>query len=129
MYFKILLMSLIKTLFTDQLSSLRINPQIKTLTLLHFSGKQEQMLTIQSAKSKGGSVKRLLVPHNTTTFFSDEGINRFLVRQSTFFTRSPPVPKFNAFNGVKYTFKYHEKTAIMESPSNKAFVIWIFKRR
>ena len=83
------------------------------------------MLTIQSAISKGEFVKSLLVLHNTTTFFSDEGINRFLVHQSTFSTWSPPIPKFNAFNGVKYlchTFKYLEKPAIMESPSNKVFV-------
>ena len=60
------------------------------------------MLTIQTAISIGESVKSLLVPHNTTTFFSDEGINRFLAHQSTFFTESFPVPKFNAFNRVKH---------------------------
>ena len=59
-YFKILLTCLIKTLFTDLLSSLGINPQIKSLILLDFSRKQEQMLTIQSAISIGESVKRLL---------------------------------------------------------------------
>ena len=85
------------------------------------------MLTIQSAISNQESVKRLLVPHNTIIFFSDEGINRFLVRQSTFSTRSPPVPKFNAFNEVKYlchTYysEYLERPAIMKSPSNKVFV-------
>ena len=115
----------IKTLFSDQLSSLEINPQIKTLTLLDFSHKQEPMLTMQSAISKGESVNRLLVPHNVTTFLSDKGINRFLVCQSTFSTQSLPIPKFNAFNGVKYlchTFKYLEKLAIMESRSNKVFV-------
>ena len=96
------------------------------LTLLDFSHKQEPILTIQSATSKRESVKRLLVPHNTTTFFSDGGINRFLVvRQSTFSTWSPPIPKFNAFSGVKYichTFKYPKRPAIMESLSNKVFV-------
>ena len=95
------------------------------LTLLDFSRKQEPILTIQSAISTGESVNRLLVPHNTTTFFSDEGIQRFLVHQNTFFTRSPPIPKFNALNGVKYlcnTFKYLERPAIMESPSNKVFI-------
>ena len=96
-YFKILLMSLIKTLFSDQLSS---HPQM--LTLLDFPCYQEPMLTIQSAISKGESVKQLLVPHNIATFFSDGGINRFLVCQSTFSAQSPPIPKFNAFNGVKY---------------------------
>ena len=83
------------------------------------------MLTIQSTRSKGESIKKLLVPHNTTTFFSDGDIDRFLVCQSTFSTRSPPIPKFNAFNGVKYlchTFKYLEGPAIMEPAGNKVFV-------
>ena len=84
----ILLTSLIKTLFTDQLSSLRINPQ-------------EPMLTIQSARSKGESVKRLLVPHNTTTFFRDGGTDRFLVLK---------------------------RPAIREPPSNKVLVTWFLRR-
>ena len=69
MYFKILLTSLIKTLFTDQPSCLGINPQINTLILLDISRKQEPMLTIQSAISVGESVyhKVLLAPHNKTT--------------------------------------------------------------
>ena len=99
---------MIRTLFTNQLSSLGINPQIKTLILLDFSSKQEPMLTIQSAISIGEFMKRLLVPHNTTTFFSDGGITKFLARQSTFSARSPPIPKFNAFHDIKYlchTFK------------------------
>ena len=90
------------------------------------------MLTIQSAISIGESVKKLLVPHNTTTFFSDGGINRFLARKSTFSTRSPKIPKSNAFNGIKYlchTFKNLERAVLMESPSNKVFVNWFFKRR
>ena len=53
------------------------------------------MLTIQSARSKGESVKRLLVPHNATTFFRDAGTDRFLVL---------------------------ERPAIMEPPSNKVLV-------
>ena len=83
------------------------------------------MLTIQSAISIGESVKWLLVPHNTTSFLSDGCINRFLACQSKFFTRSPPIPKFNVFNEVKYlchNFKYLERPAIMESPSNEVFV-------
>ena len=80
--------SLIKTLFTDQLSSLRINPQ-------------EPMLTIQSARSKEESVKRLLVPHNTTTSFRDAGTDRFLVL---------------------------ERPALMEPPSNKVLVTWFLTR-
>ena len=124
MYFKILLTSLIRTLFMDQLSSLGFNPQIKILILLDFSCKQEPMLTIQPADSIEESVKRLLVPHNTTTI-SDAGITRFLACQSTFSVRSPPIPKFNAFNGIKYlchTFKYLKRPTIMESPRNKVFV-------
>ena len=107
-YFKILLTSLIKTLFADQLSSLGINRQMKTFTLLNFSHKQEPMLTIQSAISKRVSVKRLLVPHNTTTLFSNGGFNRFLVCQSTFSTWSPLIPKFNAFNGGKISLPYFQ---------------------
>ena len=63
--------------------------------------------------------------NSTTTFSSDGGVNRFLDHRSTFSTRSPPIPKFNAFNGVTYfchTFKYLERSAIMESPSKKVFV-------
>ena len=83
------------------------------------------MLTIQSVTSIGESVKRLLVPHNTITFFSCGGINRFLAPQSTFSARSPPIPKFTNFNGVKYhchTFKYLERPGIMEFPSNIVLV-------
>ena len=118
-------MDLMFPLFMDQLSSLGINPQMKTFILLDFPHKQEPMLTIQSAISVGKSVKRLLVPHNTTKFFSNGGINRCSICQSTFSTRSPPFLKFNAFNGVKYlchTFKYLERPAIMKSPSNKVFI-------
>ena len=129
-YFKTLLTSLIRTKFTDQLSSLGINPQIKSLILLNFSLKQEPMLTIQSAISIGQSVKRLLVPHNANTFFSDRGISIFLARQSTFSARSPPIAKFNSFSGVKYlchTFKYLKRPAIMKSPSNTVFVNWFLR--
>ena len=118
-------MSLIKTLFTGQLSSLGNKPRIKTLILPDFSRKQEPMLTIQSAISIGESVKWLFVPHNTTTFLSDGGINRFLACQSKFSTWSPPIPKFNVFNEVKYichTLKYLERPALMESPGNEVFV-------
>ena len=83
-YSKILLMSLIKTLFRKQLSSLGINPQIKTLILLASSCKQEPMLTMQSATSVGESLNMLLVLHKIATFFTDGGIDRFIARQSTF---------------------------------------------
>ena len=57
------------------------------------------MLTIQSAI--GESVKKFLVPHNTTKFLSDGGIDRFMARQSPFSACSPQIPKINAFNAVK----------------------------
>ena len=124
-YSKILLTPLIKTQFIDQLSSLGSNPQIKTFILLDFSHKQEPMLTMPSAISVGQSGKRLLVPHNITTFFSDGGIGRIMADQSTFSTWSPPAPEFYTFKGVKYlchNFTFLERPAIMESPSNKMFV-------
>ena len=71
------------------------------------------MLTTQSPISKGEPVKRLLVPHNKTIFFSDGGNTGFLVCQNTFSALSPPIPKCNAFNGIKYL----ERPAI-ESPNN-----------
>ena len=114
---KILLMSLIKTLFMDQLSFLGINPQIKTLVLLDFSSKQEPMLTIQLALFVRESVKRLLVPYNLTKFFSDGDIDRFMARQSRFSARSTSILEFNTFNGAKYlchTFKYLERPDIMQ---------------
>ena len=82
-------MSLIKTLFRKQLSSLGINPQIKTLILLASSCKQEPMLAMQSATSVGESLNVLLVPHNIATFFTDGGIDRFIARQSTFSASNP----------------------------------------
>ena len=93
------------------------------------SRKQGPILIIQSAISIGESVKRLLVPHNIITFFSDGGIDKFMARQSTFFHRSPPVPEFNAFNWVKllcHTFRYLERPGIMDSSSNKLFVNYLF---
>ena len=52
-----------------------------------------------SAISVGQSGKRLLVQHNTTTFFSDGGIGRIMADQSTFSTWSPPVPEFYTLKG------------------------------
>ena len=92
---------------------------IFNLILLDFLRKQELMLTIQSAIFIGKFVKRLLVPHNTTSFFSDGGITKFLACQSTFSARSPPIPKFNAFNDVKYichSFKYLERPLKKKTP-------------
>ena len=71
-------------------------------------------------------MKRLLVPNNITTFFNvGRSIDRFMAHWNTFSTESPPIPEFNAFNGVKYfchNLKYPQRPAIMESPSNKVFV-------
>ena len=109
LFFKVILTSLIRTLFTDQNSSLGINRWIKEMILLDFLRQQDPMLTIQSPISIGESVKRLLAPHNTTTFFSDGGVTKFLTCQRKFSAWSPPIPKFNAFNDVNYlchTFKY-----------------------
>ena len=83
------------------------------------------MLIIQSVISIGESAKSLLVPQNTTTLFSDRGIDRFMSLQSTFSARSSPIPKFNVFNGVKYLchdLKYLRRPAIIESPNHKMFV-------
>ena len=119
-YSKTLLTSLIKTLFTDQPTSLGINTQINTLILLDISCKQEPLLTIQSAISVGESVK-VLASHNKTIFFSNESTDRLMAHKSTLSARSPPIPEFNALHGVKYlrhSFKYFETPAIMESPTN-----------
>ena len=75
------------------------------------------MLTIQLALFVRESVKRLLVPHNLTKFFSDGDIDRFMARQSRFSARSTPILEFNTFNGAKYlshTFKYLERPDIMQ---------------
>ena len=109
----------------NQLSSLWIYPQIKTLILLDLYSKHEPLFTIKSAISVGESVERLLVPHNTTLFFNNVGIDRFMVRQGIFCTCSPHISNFNVSIGVKYlchAFKYLKVPAIMESPSNKVLV-------
>ena len=81
--------------------------------------------------SAGMSVETF-VPSNITTFSSDGGINRFMVPQGTVSIWSPLMLEVNKFDGLKYlchTFKYLEKPAIIESPSNKVFVERYFKRR
>ena len=82
--------------------------------------------------SAGVSVETLFVPSNITTFSSDGAINRFMVPQSTVSIWSPSMLEVNKFDGLKYlchTFKYLEKPAIIESPSNKVFLERYFKRR
>ena len=101
------LTSLIKTVFMDQLSFLGINPQIKTLILLNFLRKQEPMLTIQSIYVRE-AVKRLLVPQNITTFFTDKGINRFMTHQSIISACPPLIPEFNPFNVSKTSPPYFQ---------------------
>ena len=122
--------SIKNVLFTDQISSLGINPQTETLILLDISRKKEPMLIIQPAISAGESMEMLLVSHDMTTFFMDGGIVKFMARHSTFSARSPPIPEFNDFNGVKnlcHTFEYLKSPAIMESPRNKMFVNYFLK--
>ena len=52
---------------------------------------------MQSAISQGVWIEILLVPHRITTFFTDDGKGKLMARHRTFSTRSPPMPKFNAF--------------------------------
>ena len=59
---------------------------------------------MQSAISRGVSIGILLVPHRITTFFTDGGTGKLMVRHRTFSTRSPLMPKFNAFIAAKYLF-------------------------
>ena len=77
-------------------------PTNKNSDTAGFSCKQEPMLAIQSAISITESVERLLVPHNSTAFFNNGGITRFLAHQRTFSAWSSPIPKFNSFSGIKY---------------------------
>ena len=48
---------------------------------------------------------KLLVPHNTTTFFKDEKRRKSCTHQSTCCTLSPPTPRLNALNGLKNLFQ------------------------
>ena len=59
---------------------------------------------MQSAISWGVSIGILLVPHRITTFFTDYGKGKSMTRHRAFSTRSPPIPKFNAFIGAKCSF-------------------------
>ena len=55
-----------------------------------------------------------------------------MARESTLSAWFSSIPEFNAINGVKYlchTFKYFERPAIVECPSNKVFVNCFVKRR
>ena len=59
---------------------------------------------MQSAISREVSIGILLVPHRITTFFTDGGTGKLMVSHRTFSTRSPLMPKFNAFIAAKYLF-------------------------
>ena len=75
---------------------------------------------MQLAISRGVSYGILLVPHRITIFFTGDGKGKSIARHGTFSTRSPPVTKFNAFIGAKYsfhTFGYLLRPATMVSPS------------
>ena len=77
---------------------------------------------MQSAKLRGVSTELLLVPHRIKTFFTDDGKGKSMARYRKFSTRSPPMPKFIAFIGAKYSFHalgYLLRTATMESPNRR----------
>ena len=77
---------------------------------------------MQLAISQGVSIGILLVPHRITSFFTDDGKGKLMAHHRTFSMRSPPMPKFNAFIGVKYSFHtlgYLLRPALMESPNRR----------
>ena len=59
---------------------------------------------MQSAISRGVSIEILLVLRRITTFFTDDGEGKSMARHRKFLAPSPPMPKFNEFIGVKYSF-------------------------
>ena len=61
---------------------------------------------MQSAISRVVYIGILLVPQRITIFFTDDGKDKSMARHRTFSTRSPLMPKFNAFVGAKYSFLY-----------------------
>ena len=64
----------------------------------------------------------LLVPHRITTFFTDDDKGKSMARHRKFLMRSPPMPRFNAFIGAKYSFDtlgYLHRRATMESPNRR----------
>ena len=88
---------------------------------------------VQSAMSRGVSIGMLLVPHKITTFFTDESKGKSMAHHRTFSMQSPPMPKFNAFIGVKYSFHtlgYLLRPAMMESPNRRVlgFAFLIIKQ-
>ena len=77
---------------------------------------------MQSAIWRRVSIGVLLLPHRITIFFTENGKGKLTVRNRTFSTQSPPMPKFNAFIGTKYPFHafgYLLRPATMESSSRR----------
>ena len=120
--FKISFTSSIITLFTDQHSSHGIKPQTLTLIPLGFFWKIEAILMMELAIPQGVLIGILLVLHRITTFFTNDSKAKLMAHHRTFLMRSPPIPKFNTFIWVKYSFHtlgYLLRPATMVSPNKK----------
>ena len=77
---------------------------------------------MQSVISWGVLIEILLVPHRITTFFTDDGKGKSMAHHRTFLTWSPPMPKFTAFIGEKYSFHTLGcllRPGTMESPNRR----------
>ena len=75
---------------------------------------------MQSTISQRVSIGILLVPHRIIAFFKDDGKGKSMAHHRTFSMQSPPMPKFNAFIGAKYSFHtlgYLLRPATMKSPN------------
>ena len=73
---------------------------------------------MQSAISQGVIIGILLVLPRISTFFMDDSKGKSMAWHRTFSMQSPPMPKFHAFIGVKYSFHtlgHLLKPATMES--------------
>ena len=63
-----------------------------------------------------------MAPHRITAFFTDDGKGKSMALHRIFSTQSSPMPNFNAFIRVKYSFhtlRYLLRPAMMESPNRK----------
>ena len=104
----------------DHHSSRGIKPHIMMFTMLDFLWKIVSTSMMQSAIWRGESVEILLVPHWTAIFPTYNGSGKMMARQSTFSTRSPPMPKLIVISDTKYfphTVWYLASPALMESPN------------
>ena len=80
------------------------------------------MIMMQSALLLGVSIRILLVPHRITTFFMGDVKCESMAHHRTFSMGSPPMLKFKAFIGAKYSFcalGYLLRPATMESPNRR----------